>query len=540
MADKKPLDFRLPAGKASSFTSSIRLLRMAAMEAIRRRLLLRYRDAARLMTVDGPDSRAARGDESMSGESPLSTDDADPLEAALLALLRRQAKLLVLLADGPDGSAPRPDEPLLRQRVEDVASIAQSRFYAYRYDRVPPFWRELYADALILQTHHLILGCFARHQRLDGQTVDLVVETLDRALITAGGAASRLGPRWIQETLAMLEELCAAEADANDRPSKRAKGTATTFSSDEPFGRPSMSPTRLCPRHQGWSVARFEDYMMEAAQGPRPVIFTDLTGSWPALSDRPWAEPGYLLSRTFGGRRLVPVEVGRSYVDQDWGQELISFRSFLQTYIEQGSAAAESPRRAPVGYLAQHNLFRQIPSLRNDIQVPDFCWATVPPHPSDRSLDQPPVAVPLLNAWFGPARTITPLHTDGYHNLLCQLVGSKYVRLYPPHATPHMRPRGAELGVDMGNTSELDLGVVEGWDQPPPGLEAGRLDDMRQRLRGLEYWECILGPGDSLLIPIGWWHYVRSLSISFSVSFWWNSSPETAAKGVEPTESDPP
>ncbi|CAP70263.1 uncharacterized protein PODANS_3_3460, partial [Podospora anserina S mat+] len=38
----------------------------------------------------------------------------------------------------------------------------------------------------------------------------------------------------------------------------------------------------------------------------------------------------------------------------------------------------------------------------------------------------------------------------------------------------------------------------------------------------LEYVDCILEPGETLYIPVGWWHYVRGLSVSFSVSFWWN------------------
>jgi len=35
------------------------------------------------------------------------------------------------------------------------------------------------------------------------------------------------------------------------------------------------------------------------------------------------------------------------------------------------------------------------------------------------------------------------------------------------------------------------------------------------------YLECILQKGEVLYMPPRWWHYVRSLSLSFSVSFWW-------------------
>jgi ribosomal protein L16 Arg81 hydroxylase len=33
-------------------------------------------------------------------------------------------------------------------------------------------------------------------------------------------------------------------------------------------------------------------------------------------------------------------------------------------------------------------------------------------------------------------------------------------------------------------------------------------------------FDTVLGPGDVLFIPRGWWHYVRSLTPSFSVNFW--------------------
>jgi lysine-specific demethylase 8 len=31
----------------------------------------------------------------------------------------------------------------------------------------------------------------------------------------------------------------------------------------------------------------------------------------------------------------------------------------------------------------------------------------------------------------------------------------------------------------------------------------------------------VLEAGQMLFIPPGWWHYVRSTTVSFSVSFWW-------------------
>ncbi|PRQ35274.1 putative [histone H3]-lysine-36 demethylase [Rosa chinensis] len=39
-------------------------------------------------------------------------------------------------------------------------------------------------------------------------------------------------------------------------------------------------------------------------------------------------------------------------------------------------------------------------------------------------------------------------------------------------------------------------------------------------LQDLEFLDCILEEGDMLYIPPKWWHYVRSLTTSMSVSFW--------------------
>lgn len=100
---------------------------------------------------------------------------------------------------------------------------------------------------------------------------------------------------------------------------------------------------------------------------------------------------------------------------------------------------------------------------------------------------------------------VTPLHYDPHHNLLAQVVGVKYVRLYPPSATPQLHPYQHGLTT---NSSQVDV------DAPDHQKYLG--------FRALPFVDCLLRPGQMLYIPPKWWHYVRALSTSFSVSFWWS------------------
>lgn len=90
-----------------------------------------------------------------------------------------------------------------------------------------------------------------------------------------------------------------------------------------------------------------------------------------------------------------------------------------------------------------------------------------------------------------------------------QVVGCKYVRLYAPSHTPHLYPHAEGLTT---NTSTIDLMEHQGEDASYP---------QHPGFAGLPFQDCVLQAGQMLYIPPGWWHYVQSLSLSFSVSFWW-------------------
>ncbi|KAI8823953.1 uncharacterized protein EV422DRAFT_518430 [Fimicolochytrium jonesii] len=227
---------------------------------------------------------------------------------------------------------------------------------------------------------------------------------------------------------------------------------------------------------------------------PTPLLIKNALTHWPALSTRPWSDFTYL-RRIAGMHRTVPVEIGSKYTDEKWTQKLVSFGEFWERWIEGGGdEGSETPQ---VAYLAQHDLFSQIPRLRDDICVPDYCYLS-----SDSSSSSSDSEI-KTNAWLGPPSTISPLHTDPHDNLFAQIVGYKYIRLYSPSQTPHLYPISDSI---LGNTSEVDVEVVN-HAKYPDFLKA-------------EYVECCVGPGDLLFIPRGWWHYVRGLSVSFSVSFW--------------------
>ncbi|KAF1833681.1 Clavaminate synthase-like protein [Decorospora gaudefroyi] len=452
---------------------------------------------------------------------------------------------------------------LLPDDAELGLKFAYQKLHDVPYREVKTCWRRLYTDASLWRVLKLAEG---KHgQRLGGETwentgvewIDEVVRLLDMALILTGAPQREdVVELWFTALKAALIAT-GAQNGANTgtaRPTKRRRLSTSGHTSNLPASFPTELPEptpilrQPIGRRQALSLSAFQA-RVAVSQTHTPLVIEDAIDHWPALEERPWNSPSYLLEQMLGGRRLVPVEVGKSYTDEGWGQRIITFRDFIESYLFEENGAAVSlndtlqskgtKQARPIGYLAQHDLFAQIPSLRADISIPDYCYCE--PAPSPHLTHIKPVEKleePLLNAWFGPAGTISPLHTDPYHNILAQVVGYKYVRLYAPEETERLYPRSIDKnGVDMSNTSQVDLdeamavhpaisccnakGGTEG-DEAVFYQQRREFQDRFPLFKDAKYVEGILGPGDCLYLPVGWWHYIKSLTPSFSVSFWFN------------------
>ena len=98
-----------------------------------------------------------------------------------------------------------------------------------------------------------------------------------------------------------------------------------------------------------------------------------------------------------------------------------------------------------------------------------------------------------------------------------QVVGRKYVRLYSPTCNPFMYPA---MGGLTTNSSQIDL-EADCFQLPEVEVHNNTNYPSFPGFSDLPFIDCILQPGQMLYIPPSWWHFVKSLSSSFSVSFWW-------------------
>lgn len=129
----------------------------------------------------------------------------------------------------------------------------------------------------------------------------------------------------------------------------------------------------------------------------KPLLIKNGITHWSAYKN--WKDLNYFYK--IAGHRTIPIELGKKYDDENWSQGLFKFGEFLKLHMKNENSTNET------AYLAQHDLFDQIPRLKEDIKIPEYCAI------SEKE--------PAIKAWIGPKNTISSMHTDPKDNLLCQV-----------------------------------------------------------------------------------------------------------------------
>ncbi|KAL2266041.1 hypothetical protein VTJ83DRAFT_5393 [Remersonia thermophila] len=186
-------------------------------------------------------------------------------------------------------------------------------------------------------------------------------------------------------------------------------------------------------------------------------------------------------------------------------------------------------------YIAQVALSDLPAGLQEDVPtLPVLSRPAPTPTHLDLSADPFPLSVPDIYAsslWLGLTPTFTPWHRDPNPNLFCQLLGRKAIRLMPPEPGKRLfrevlsrlqrQQRGQAGGVSQSAAirgAEMMQGAERrAWEEViwghgdeagsgagSPGMRFGN-----KWTEGME--EAVLGPGDALYIPYGWWHSVRTV-----------------------------
>jgi Cupin-like domain len=223
-----------------------------------------------------------------------------------------------------------------------------------------------------------------------------------------------------------------------------------------------------------------DEFVTRHVRGSRPVVLTGLTQDWPAMQR--WS-PQDLKDRF--GHLEIEIQAERS-ADPHYEQNKLKHRrrQNLGAFVDQVLAGGPTNDY----YMTANNeVLRQAefaPLLKDIGTLPAACDATQLSRAS--------------SFWFGPAGTVTPLHHDTLMLFHTQVVGRKRWRFISPFETPHLY-----------NFNQVFSPI--NVDQP----DLVRYPDFAK----VKMLEVIVEPGETVFLPLGWWHQVTSLDVSLSFSY---------------------
>jgi hypothetical protein len=245
--------------------------------------------------------------------------------------------------------------------------------------------------------------------------------------------------------------------------------------------------TRTC-QPEAVRRVRAEIFEREYLDRAIPVIIIDALNNWEAM--HLWS-PEYLASVLKEKHTIVAVSKEDRFnhnPSEDDGN-ILQFQTETMDFISAVSKIVRSNSTSERYYIMQKSIPDEFPELLRDIKTPKWIESSES----------------TVNLWFGTANNVSQLHYDHDNNFFAQVYGRKHMTLFDPVQTERLYPY--PVHAVMKHLSFVDIENPDLIRYP--------------EYRKTQPMECVLEPGELLYLPAYWWHQVRSLDVSISVSFWW-------------------
>ncbi|EDV91031.1 HSPB1-associated protein 1 [Drosophila grimshawi] len=224
-----------------------------------------------------------------------------------------------------------------------------------------------------------------------------------------------------------------------------------------------------------------------------PLVLRDFPNHWECFQDslQEWCARYDKASNDSSLPVFEAISIADGATPQ-WERKRSRVRMTMQQFLEKYATKGVG-KEAPTEWAAyQYKRANELPpSCLTGIDFKCFGFAE---HQNDYSL------------WLGSACANTPCHYDTYGvNIVVQAFGCKSWLLFPPE-TP--------LQCTRIPYEESSVYCLENFYAPAP-----------HNLRHYEQFQaqahhCLLQPGDVLIVPRHWWHYVEAAETSLSVNYW--------------------
>jgi hypothetical protein len=221
-----------------------------------------------------------------------------------------------------------------------------------------------------------------------------------------------------------------------------------------------------------------EEFLEQFYSQNKPCIIKGALDDWPALEL--WQNGEYLKERN--GDAIVEVQANR---ESDSDYELNSQKHKKEMNFGEFVDILERGDETNDWYMTANNTGKNLEALRalrEDIRYPEYLTDD-----KDQGF-----------FWYGPKGVVTPIHHDLTNNFMAQVRGRKLIKLVAPYESQYVYN-------NKHCFSPVDLFNID-YDRFPLMREANVID-------------VEIGPGDLFFLPVGWWHAVKGLDISLTMTF---------------------